>query len=118
MINTIPYKIPEPILENLEKGSYDKVILFTLSTFRSHKLKELVNNPSESIENRMDEALFSQWANQLKGEQCIKEFELDDEIYYRITSKGEDEIMKYLRNFKIADKFYNLINFMENLTDL
>ncbi len=104
MINTIPDKIPKPILENLEKGSYDKIILFTLAVFGSHKLKEFVNDPSMSIENRMDRAIFFQWADQLKEKKFIEEFELDDETYYRITSKGEDEIMKYLKNLKILEQ--------------
>ena len=101
MINTIPNKIPEPILVNLEKGIYDKIILFALAVFGSHKLKVLVNDPSESIENRMDEAVFSQWAEKLKKEQFIEEYELDDETYFRITSKGEDELLNYIENLKI-----------------
>ena len=101
MINTIPNKIPEPILVNLEKGIYDKIILFALAVFGSHKLKELVNDPSKSIENRMDEAVFSQWVEKLKGAQLIEEFELDDEINFRITSKGKDEILNYIDNLGI-----------------
>jgi citronellyl-CoA synthetase len=101
MINTIPYKIPESLLENLEKGNYDKIILFVLAVFGPHKLKELVNDPSESFENRMDKELFSQWAEKLKREQFIEEFELDNETNFRITSKGKDEILKYIENLKI-----------------
>ncbi|MHA2324092.1 MAG: long-chain-acyl-CoA synthetase, partial [Promethearchaeota archaeon] len=82
-------------------GNYDKIILFTLAVFGSHKLKELVNNPSKSIENRMDDALFSQWAEKLKEKQYIEEFELDDEINFRITSKGEDELLSYIKNLGI-----------------
>ena len=101
MIDTIPSKIPKPILKNLKKGSYDKIILFTLAIFGSHKLRELVNDPINNIENRMEMELFSQWAAKLKNKQFIEEYELDSEIYYRITSKGEDEVMKYLKTLRI-----------------
>ncbi|MCK4287387.1 MAG: AMP-binding protein, partial [Candidatus Lokiarchaeota archaeon] len=36
-----------------------------------------------------------QWADKLKGAQFIEEYELDDETYYRITSKGEEEVLNY-----------------------
>ena len=39
MINTIPDKIPEPILKNISIGEYDKVILFALGVFGYHNLK-------------------------------------------------------------------------------
>lgn len=113
MINTIPDKIPKPILENLTKGSYDKIILFALAVFGSHKLKEFVNNPSKSIENRLDEPLFFQLADQLKEKQLIEEFELDDAVNYRITSKGEDEIMKYLKNLKIIEQLEKILGPIE-----
>ncbi|MFX1524255.1 MAG: long-chain-acyl-CoA synthetase, partial [Promethearchaeota archaeon] len=109
MIPTIPDKIPELILVNLEEGNYDKIILFTLAVFGSHKLKELVNDPKESIENRMDKALFFQWAEQLKETQLIEEYELDEEIYYRITSKGKEELLIYLENINILDRVENLL---------
>ncbi|MFX1457530.1 MAG: long-chain-acyl-CoA synthetase, partial [Promethearchaeota archaeon] len=109
MIPTIPDKIPELILVNLEEGNYDKIILFTLAVFGSHKLKELVNDPKESIENRMDKALFFQWAEQLKETQLIEEYELDEEIYYRITSKGKEELLNYLENINILDRVENLL---------
>ncbi len=104
MINTIPDKIPKPILENLENGSYDKIILFTLAVFGSHKLKEFINDPNLSIENRIDRSMFIEWADKLKEKKFIKEFELDDETSYRITSKGEDEIMVYLKNLEILEQ--------------
>ncbi|MFX1277889.1 MAG: long-chain-acyl-CoA synthetase [Promethearchaeota archaeon] len=105
MINTIPFKIPDFVLVNLDKGNYDKIILFALGIFGPHKLKELINNPIESIENRMDETLFFEWTNKLKGEQLIEEFTLDDEIHYRITSKGEDKLLAYIEDTKILKLF-------------
>ncbi|MFX1427091.1 MAG: AMP-binding protein, partial [Promethearchaeota archaeon] len=105
MINTLPYKIPAVVLVNLDKGIYDKIILFALGIFGSHKLKELINDPGESIENRMDETLFFKWATKLKGEQLIEEFISDDEIHYRITSKGEDKLLEYIEATNILKLF-------------
>ncbi|MFW9880785.1 MAG: AMP-binding protein, partial [Candidatus Thorarchaeota archaeon] len=101
MIHTIPYKIPETILVNLEKRNYDKIILFALGVFGPHKMKELINDPKNSIENKLDKALFSQWAEKLKGEQFIEEFELDGELNFRITSKGEEELLSYIKKIGI-----------------
>ncbi|MFX0005052.1 MAG: AMP-binding protein, partial [Candidatus Hermodarchaeota archaeon] len=101
----MPYKIPAVVLVNLDKGIYDKIILFALGIFGSHKLKELINDPGESIENRMDETLFFKWATKLKGEQLIEEFISDDEIHYRITSKGEDKLLEYIEATNILKLF-------------
>ena len=108
MIDTIPDKIPKQILINIKKEQYDKVILFTLAVFGTHKLKEFVNDPKNSIKNRMDEILFLKWADQLKEMQYIEEYELDDEAYYRIMSQGEDEILKYLKSLKIFKMIENV----------
>ena len=108
MIDTIPDKIPKQILKNIKKEQYDKVILFTLAVFGTHKLKEFVNDPKNSIKNRMDEILFLKWADQLKEMQYIEEYELDDEAYYRIMSQGEDEILKYLKSLKIFKMIENV----------
>jgi len=101
MIATIPDKIPKQILKNIKKEQYDKVILFTLAVFGTYKLSEFVNDPKNSIKNRMDKTKFLEWTDQLKKQQYIEEYELDDEIYYRITSKGGDEILEYLKDLKI-----------------
>ncbi|MBY8984495.1 MAG: long-chain-acyl-CoA synthetase [Candidatus Lokiarchaeota archaeon] len=119
MINTIPHKIPGLIREHLEKGNYDKIILFSLAVYGSHKLKEFVNNPGESIDNRMDKALFFQWADKLKKNQFIEEYELDDEISYRISSKGEDEVLSYpevLNIIKMFEEIFGPIEKGKNLS--
>ncbi|GAG44080.1 unnamed protein product, partial [marine sediment metagenome] len=114
MINTIPDKIPKQILKNLKKGIYDKIILFALGVFGSHKLREFVNDPNNSIKKRMDKALFLDWVDQLKEKEFIEEFELDNEINYIITPKGEDEILKYLISLKILKRLEKiLIDFID-----
>ncbi|MHA2039218.1 MAG: AMP-binding protein, partial [Promethearchaeota archaeon] len=113
MMHTIPYKIPAPILVSLEKGNYDKIILFALAVFGTHKIKELINNPNESIENRMDKAVFLQWADKLKKKQFIEEYELDDEIYYRISTKGEDEVLSYPEVLTIIKMFEEIFGPIE-----
>jgi citronellyl-CoA synthetase len=112
-MHTIPYKIPAPILVSLEKGNYDKIILFALAVFGTHKIKELINNPNESIENRMDKAVFLQWADKLKKKQFIEEYELDDEIYYRISTKGEDEVLSYPEVLTIIKMFEEIFGPIE-----
>ena len=114
MINTIPDKIPKQILKNLKKGIYDKIILFALGVFGSHKLREFVNDPNNSIKKRMDKALFLDWVDQLKEKEFIEEFEIDNEINYIITPKGEDEILKYLISLKIFKSLEKiLIDFID-----
>ncbi|MHA1885409.1 MAG: AMP-binding protein, partial [Promethearchaeota archaeon] len=104
MINTIPDKIPEPIRVNLQNKNYDKIILFTLAVFGHHKLRELINDPSESLQNRMEKEVFLQWKDKLIDNHLIEEYELDDELNYRITSKGEEEFMKDLRQSGILEQ--------------
>ncbi|MFX1479498.1 MAG: long-chain-acyl-CoA synthetase [Promethearchaeota archaeon] len=101
MLYTIPHKIPQPILVNLENGNYDKIILFTLAVFGFHKLTDLVNDHKKSIENRMDKEKFSFWAEKLKEQQLIEEYALDEEIYFRITTKGKDELVNYIEELGI-----------------
>jgi len=96
--NTIPDKIPKPLLRELVKKKYDNIILFALAVFGPHKMKELVNGPTIPIENRMDEKIFHKWASELKNSHLIEEYNLDNEIYYKITAEGEDELMKRIEN--------------------
>ena len=55
-----------------------------LCVFGSHKLKEVVSDPSNSIDNRMNSHKFFQWVEKLKKRKYIEEFELNNEISYRI----------------------------------
>ncbi len=97
-INTIPDKIPRRILRGLRKEKYDNLILFTLGVYGSHRLDELINDPNKSIENRMEEKLFYKWAEELKNNNLIEEYKKDNNKYYKITSKGKDELLSQIEN--------------------
>ncbi|MCP4762987.1 MAG: hypothetical protein GY870_14510, partial [archaeon] len=62
--NTVPNKIPKVFLRGLKEDRYDDAILFTLSVFGPHKLKEFINDPAKNIENRLDKEIFQKWANE------------------------------------------------------
>lgn len=96
IVSTIPTKIPKTLLRQLKKKKYTDLILFTLGVYGPHKKRELVNDPNIPIADRMDEELFQKWISRLKNDKLIIEYELDEEIYYKITTKGEDELMKLI----------------------
>ena len=109
-ISSIPSRLPEETLNNLKEGKYDDVILFTLAVFGPHRLDELVNNPSNSIEDRMDENLFHKFAEQLIIDNSIVKYTKFGEIYYKITSKGEDIVLKNVENNPNAKRHINTFN--------
>ena len=97
-INTIPDKLPKKFLMRLKRGKYDDALLFTLAVFGPHKLKELVNDISNSIADRMDETLFREWVDKLKIDGFLEEYKKDDELYYKATEKGKDELLSRVEN--------------------
>ncbi len=96
--STIPDKIPSRLIRDLKKGKYDSTILFALGVYGPHKMRELVNDPIVPIDNRMEKENFLIWATELKENNLIKEYNLDNEVYYRITKEGEDELMNRFEN--------------------
>lgn len=96
--STIPDKIPPRLIRELKKEKYDNTILFALAVYGPHKMKELVNDPNTAIENRMETEIFQKWAAELKENNFINEYHLDNEVYYRITDEGEDELMNRIEN--------------------
>ncbi|NVM55418.1 MAG: long-chain-acyl-CoA synthetase [Candidatus Helarchaeota archaeon] len=96
LFNTIPKKILPGLKRELKNEQYDNVILFVLAVYGPHKLKELVNDPSKSITDRMDEKVFRELAEEFKNRDLIEEYKRDNEIYYKITPEGEDELLKRL----------------------
>jgi citronellyl-CoA synthetase len=97
-INTIPNKLPKKFVMRLKRGKYDDALLFTLAVFGPHKLEELVNDVSNSITDRMDKKLFHEWANKLKNYRFIDECKKDDELYFKATEKGKDELLSRVEN--------------------
>ena len=102
--STIPRKIPKTLLRQLKKEKYDDLILYVLGVFGSHKKKELVNDPKIPITNRMDEKVFQKWTSKLKDDKLIVEYQLDNELYYKITNEGEDELMKLIGGYVAPEK--------------
>ncbi|RLI44230.1 hypothetical protein DRO61_12385, partial [Candidatus Bathyarchaeota archaeon] len=98
--NTIPDKIPVRLVKELNKEKYDNLILFALAVYGPHRLRELVNDASKSIENRMNKIYFDKWAGALKDSGFIEEYERNNEVYYKITTEGEDEFMTRIENSK------------------
>ena len=96
--NTIPDRLSEQVLNDLNEGKYDDVILFALAVFGPHAHDEFVNNPSHSIENRLEEKIFQKYAEQLLLDNSIERYTKFGEIFYKITSKGEDYVLKKLEN--------------------
>jgi len=96
--STIPDKIPKRLIREIKKEKYDSAILFALAVYGSHKMKELVNDPKNLIKNRMDKEIFQRWAVKLTESNFIKEYNLDNEVYFKITSEGEDELMNVIDN--------------------
>jgi len=97
-INTIPDKLPKKFVIRLKRGKYDDALLFTLAVFGPHKLKELVNDASNSIIDRMDEKLYHEWANKLKTYGFIEEYKENNELYFKATEKGKDELLSRVEN--------------------
>ena len=94
IFNTVPDKLPPQILSCLKEKKYDEVILFALAVFGSHNLKELINDASKSITNRMEEKHFHKWAEELIKNHYIEKITKYNEIYYKILPNGEDMVMK------------------------
>ncbi|MHA1472747.1 MAG: long-chain-acyl-CoA synthetase, partial [Promethearchaeota archaeon] len=106
----IPNKLPKKFLIRLKRGKYDDALLFTLAVFGPHKRKELVNDVSNSIFDRMDEKLFYEWANKLKIHGFIEEYRMDDEFYYKATEEGKDELLSRVENsfmIRYLKKFFS-----------
>ena len=106
-VNTIPHKIPKKILKKIETKEYDEIILFTLSVFGPHKLDELINDPSKNVNNRLDRELFLQTAEELIEKNFITSVSKEKDLYYQITLKGEDELMKCIEDYRIVKRLLN-----------
>ena len=107
--STIPDKIPSRLLRDLKKGKYDNTILFALAVYGPHKLKELVNDPNVPVDNRMEKEIFLKWADELKANRLIQEYKLDNDVYYRITAEGEDELLNHFENTRALRGLKNLL---------
>jgi len=105
MINTIPAKIPKRILRNIKEDKYDNIILFALAVYGPHKLQEFVNDPQNSIVDRLDEKVFNKWIEALKTNDFVNEYKFDGEMWYKITPNGEDELLYRLEKLPSLNRY-------------
>ncbi|MHA2283972.1 MAG: hypothetical protein ACXAC5_24300, partial [Promethearchaeota archaeon] len=105
--STIPDKILPKFLRDLKKGKYDNTILFALAAHGPHKLKEFVNDANSGINNRLEKEKFLKWASRLKTSKFIHEYNLDNEVYYRITHRGEDELLNRIERNSVLKNLLN-----------
>ena len=105
MINTIPAKIPKRILRDKKEDKYDNIILFVLAVYGPHKLQEFLNDHKNSIVDRLDEKVFDKWIEALKTNDFVEEYKFDGEMWYKITPKGEDELLSRLENSSSLKRF-------------
>ncbi|MHA1350768.1 MAG: hypothetical protein ACTSPZ_08055, partial [Promethearchaeota archaeon] len=105
MINTIPAKIPKRILRDKKEDKYDNIILFVLAVYGPHKLQEFVNDPKNSIVDRLDEKVFYKWIKSLKTNDFAEDYKFDGEMWYKITPNGEDELLYRLENLPSLNRY-------------
>ena len=105
MINTIPAKIPKRIMKDKKEEKYDNIILFALAVYGPHKLQEIVNDPKNSIEDRLDKKGFDKWIETLKTNDFVNEYKIDGEMWYKITPKGGDELLYRLENLPSLSRY-------------
>ncbi|MFX1325859.1 MAG: AMP-binding protein, partial [Promethearchaeota archaeon] len=111
-VSTIPNKIPNKFLKQIRAKRYDKAILYTLGIFGPHKLEELINNPIKSINDRLDKELFLQTSKDLIEKNLIESISEENEIYYKITVKGEEELLRLMENTLILKRVTDLFSFI------
>ena len=83
--------------------------MFDLGVYWSHKLKKIVRDPSNSIDTRMDSHKFFQWVEKLKKREYIEEFELNNEISYRITGNGRDKVLNISEKQRLFSALKNYL---------
>ncbi|MFX0074096.1 MAG: long-chain-acyl-CoA synthetase [Candidatus Hermodarchaeota archaeon] len=98
IINAIPDKLPRRLIRDIKKEKYDTVLLFTLAAYGAHEKKELINDSSTQIKNRLDENIFQKWVSELKKSNFVQEVARNDKVYYQITEKGKEELMVRVEN--------------------
>ena len=91
-------EIPEQINNG---GNYEDLILYALSTKRSIKAEEFINNPDKYIENRMNKNTFYKWVKYLKRNNWVEVEKKAKNSYYSITPDGQTELLRRLKDYNI-----------------
>ncbi|MHA1488055.1 MAG: AMP-binding protein, partial [Promethearchaeota archaeon] len=105
MINTIPVKIPKRIMRDKKEDKYDNIILFVLAVYGPHKLQEFLNDHKNSIVDRLEKKVFDRWTKALKTNDFVEDYKFEGEMWYKITPKGEDELLSRLENLPSLNRY-------------
>lgn len=104
--DVIPGKIP---LEIWSERRYEDIILYALGHFGPLEREMFINDPENSIENRMNKNTFHKWAKLLKKHNWIEINKEGKKSVYKITSIGLDELLRRLRAYSLDFESLNII---------
>jgi len=94
--NIIPNNIP---LQIWEEKRYTDIILYALGAFGPLEREEFINKPEKS--NRMNKNTFHKWVRELKKEGRVDVIKSGKKSVYTITSLGQDELLRRLKNYSL-----------------
>ncbi|MBD3213556.1 MAG: hypothetical protein GF311_13190, partial [Candidatus Lokiarchaeota archaeon] len=97
--SVIPDKIPIEILESERYDQYEVLILYALAINGPLKREKFINK--EGIDNRINKNTFHKYANNLLKQQLIENYHVGRKSEYKITTKGEDELLRRLKDYSL-----------------
>ncbi len=102
--NIIPNDIP---LQIWEEKRFEDIILYALGTFGPLEREEFINEPENS--NRMNKNTFHKWVRVLKKEGWVDVNKSGKKSVYILTSLGQDELLRRLKNYNLDFETVNKI---------
>jgi len=102
--NIIPKDIP---LQIWEGKRFEDIILYALGTFGPLEREEFINEPENP--NRMNKNTFHKWVKELKKEGWVDVNKSGKRSVYILTSLGQDELLRRLKNYKLDFETVNKI---------
>jgi len=117
--NIIPEKVPDQIW-NAKR--YEDIILYTLGDYGPLEREEFINDSEKSINDRMNKNTFYKWVKLLKKNNWVEVSKEGKKSVYKITSMGQDELLRRLKNYNLDFETLNKIeqkrisNYIELIT--